>query len=569
MGTVAFLNVLRGNSREGFDVSLQVCKDNASSAPIDPIQGKLSASTRIQDLHILLLHKLNRLGRQRGSDNDWHIEDRPTNVSTSEENECRDLFRQLEDITKKWLKDPGLQTIRDKLNMEIAKTSGEFLLIITAYSSPEVYNVLWYNWDLIEQNANVNLVFRFPSDGEPEPSTTNYQNQVRILVTLGDSRDINTELDRDAIRQLNADPTFLEQPTSRRFTEHLRQRSGWHIFCFSGHSETIGDKGRIYLNETEFLEISDFRNALREARRNNLEIAIFNSCDGLGLAQQLAHLHIPFVIVMRERVPDEVAQQFLKDFLTEYANGESLYTSFRRARERLENLFPGATGLPMMFQNTTKEPPPWQGLRHPKRKGQILPSWRLRFLPMLLLSVVVIPFGQFLWKLLVWLALAIQFLVISPHILQVPQDLSQSQVELNTLVGKWNTTWSVNTTTTKMNISENKRLDSMIAVYTFSNLNDKNHTINGKIYGQLIKQGKVLIGWFNDETGKGLCSFVLSSNGYSFQGQWFDITGQKGQWIGKGRVDRYPPKRLRNHIVTFTSKEPLLSFHTQRSIIPR
>ncbi|NJL10173.1 MAG: hypothetical protein HC908_08410 [Calothrix sp. SM1_7_51] len=54
---------------------------------------------------------------------------------------------------------------------------------------------------------------------------------------------------------------------------------------------------------------------MTKAIQKGLKLAIFNSCEGLGLARQLASLHIPQVIVMREPVPDKVAQEFLKYFL--------------------------------------------------------------------------------------------------------------------------------------------------------------------------------------------------------------------------------------------------------------
>lgn len=206
----------------------------------------------------------------------------------------------------------------------------------------------------------------------------------------------------------------MPQPTASELITRLRSER-WNIFFFAGHSETIGEKGRIRINATESLEISRFKNALREAIRNGLKIAIFNSCDGLALAQDLAHLHIPFTIVMREPVPDKVAQSFLKEFLTEYANGKSLYTSVRRARESLEKFhdFPGATWLPVICQNPAEVPPTWQELRrdavfltqdnddgaqvlrrqklrHPPRRSQILSGWRSKLTMLILLSVVVV-----------------------------------------------------------------------------------------------------------------------------------------------------------------------------------
>ncbi|PZO11377.1 MAG: hypothetical protein DCF25_19485 [Leptolyngbya foveolarum] len=57
--------------------------------------------------------------------------------------------------------------------------------------------------------------------------------------------------------------------------------------------------------------------------RHGLTLAIFNSCDGLGLAkylsQAIAPISVPYIIVMREAVPDAVAQTFLKYFLAAFS----------------------------------------------------------------------------------------------------------------------------------------------------------------------------------------------------------------------------------------------------------
>jgi CHASE2 domain-containing sensor protein len=96
-----------------------------------------------------------------------------------------------------------------------------------------------------------------------------------------------------------------------------------------------------------------------------LQIAIFNSCDGLGVAREFALLHIPQIILFKEPVPDPVAQTFLAYFLESFANGQSLYLSVREARERLqalENKFPCASWLPLIFQNPAETSITWQAL---------------------------------------------------------------------------------------------------------------------------------------------------------------------------------------------------------------
>lgn len=396
MSRVAVVRIRNGDFDQGLDISLQVCSDKAFPSP--EILGRLPANPELEDLYTVWQQTFIRLTTQRRTISDWQIESRPTNYSTSEVDTCRYFVRNLETSMRNWLQhsqDRGWQKIRERLVKELANKSDEFRVVITAINS-EMCKLPWHIWDLIESNPDVEVAFSYPNDEEPEPTQTNYNNQVRILAVLGDSNGIDTQPDQDAIRQLNgAEPEFLPQPTSRELIQDLRRPKGWDIFFFAGHSETNGEIGRIYINQSESLEISDFRNALREAILHGLKLAIFNSCDGLGLAQQLADLYIPVIIFMREPVSDEVAQSFLKEFLSEYAHGQPLYTSVRRARERLEEFqnLPGATWLPVICQNSAFVPPTWQELRHPKRKGQILPN-RLRLVTVLLLSVVVTAFAQ-------------------------------------------------------------------------------------------------------------------------------------------------------------------------------
>jgi tetratricopeptide (TPR) repeat protein len=112
---------------------------------------------------------------------------------------------------------------------------------------------------------------------------------------------------------------------------------------------------------------------LRKAVENGLKLAIFNSCDGLGLARQLDDLQIPQIIVMRELIPDIVAQEFLKYFLDELSKNRPFYLAVKAARERLQGLeskFPCASWLPVIYQNPSEEPFAWiqDPIKLPKSK---------------------------------------------------------------------------------------------------------------------------------------------------------------------------------------------------------
>jgi WD40 repeat protein len=118
-------------------------------------------------------------------------------------------------------------------------------------------------------------------------------------------------------------------------------------------------------NKTDSLTLKELKYALEKAVSKGLKLAIFNSCDGMGLGFELQQLHLPQAIVMREPVPDEIAQDFLRHFLPEFARGQSLYLSEREARLRLhgrEDEFPGASWLPVIFQSPATTPPTWADL---------------------------------------------------------------------------------------------------------------------------------------------------------------------------------------------------------------
>ena len=138
---------------------------------------------------------------------------------------------------------------------------------------------------------------------------------------------------------------------------------------FAGHSESIENTGHIFINPQESLTLEELKYGLRQAIAQGLQLAIFNSCDGLGLAHALAHLNLPQMIVMRQPVPDRIAQLFLTYLLPAYAAGQPLPLALRQARERLQGVesdFPCASWLPVLYQTTPDAPPSWQQLQQPQ-----------------------------------------------------------------------------------------------------------------------------------------------------------------------------------------------------------
>ncbi|WP_248277108.1 CHAT domain-containing protein [Brasilonema octagenarum] len=229
-------------------------------------------------------------------------------------------------------------------------------------------------WNFIENHCpQAEIAFRLPKSKDGKPSIHPLSSsKIRILVVVGWNNDINTDQDLKEIQgleELGAEVKYLEQPKHDVLCDALWDQQGYHIFVYIGHSisKEDGQIGWIKVNEQEDLSIEDVKNALKEAINKGLQLAIFNSCDGLGLANQLAHLHLPQSIVMREPVPDQVAVKFLKYFFKEFTHGKSLFAAVHRSRKRLEDVFksryPGVHWLPVIcVSHSVKKPLTWQDL---------------------------------------------------------------------------------------------------------------------------------------------------------------------------------------------------------------
>ncbi|MBV6624459.1 MAG: pentapeptide repeat-containing protein [Rivularia sp. (in: Bacteria)] len=349
-----------GNFNSGFPVTALVCTDE-HPLPIT-FTGKLPAEPRIPQLY--------QQWRQLYRSQTWFgritFEEEP--VTNFSQQELDYYARELEECLDNWLNSQAFHPIENELRSKL--TTSEKVPVIIQTKDIQLQRLPWHLWNFFGDYRQAEVALS--PIGERTKKTLFSRNQIRILTILGNSAGIDIEVDRKLLEKLpQSETTFLVEPTFQKLHQLLWDEQGWDILCFSGHSssQADGSKGTILLNQTELLSIKELKYALTKAIERGLQLAIFNSCDGLGLARELADLHIPQMIVMKEPVPDKVAQEFLKYFLTAFSKGESLYTAARQARERLEGLedeFPYATWLPVIFQNSAEIGMSWQNLHHRK-----------------------------------------------------------------------------------------------------------------------------------------------------------------------------------------------------------
>lgn len=289
---------------------------------------------------------------------------------------CRNSAKELSEVFSSWLNCSGFNEINKRLREELNRQENIRLLIRT--EDPRLQKLPWHLWDFIERYPNAEIALSSAKFEKLKKVTRPQKSEVKILAILGHKEGIDIEADRQLLESLPLIKTvFLVEPEHQQINDKLWEES-WDIIFFAGHSETKGETGKIYINPTDSLTIDELWYGLRKAVEGGLKLAIFNSCDGLGLARRLDDLQIPQMIVMRELIPDKIAQEFLKYFLTAFVSGRSFYLAVREARERLqgwESDFPCATWLPVIYQNPTAVAPCWSELVKDKEikkpKGKI------------------------------------------------------------------------------------------------------------------------------------------------------------------------------------------------------
>ena len=273
-----------------------------------------------------------------------------------------------------WLSARGFSKIERRMLSQLHPT--EEIRIILETDNELLRHLPWHKWEIFQDYRKVNIALS-QSDYKSHQfrHTQILRNKIRILAILGDSRNIDVRAEREFLQNLpNAETTFLVNPSRQEFNTELWSPLGWDILFFAGHSQTEEKTGRLYINENptnNSITIEKLEEALKASIERGLMLTIFNSCDGLGLASALEKLHIPVVVVMREPVPNRVAQEFLRYFLEAFAIDKlSFNRAMRRSCRKLQGLevdFPGASWLPISCQNPAVKLPTWlelNGLWH-------------------------------------------------------------------------------------------------------------------------------------------------------------------------------------------------------------
>ncbi len=384
MGKITTLEFNEGSFAQGFRVTLRI---GDFGAPIHTkVTGKLPPNLDLPRAYTQWRsHYTNLLANPPLKTRPICL---PKSGGQSTPDDCQQAARQVSDVLNQWLRSEEFLPIWQTWLTKIKPTDDLHILLQTDDS--QLQKLPWHLWDLFTQYPNAELALsavNYDTVAVPVP-VMSQASSIEILAILGNSEGIDLETDRTTLSKIpDATVKFLREPALKDLTDQLWQQP-WQILFFAGHSSSAadGNTGKISVNPQESLSIDALKYALRHAVQRGLQLAIFNSCDGLGLTQNLSELQIPNIIVMRESVPDAVAQAFLTYFLTAFYQGQSLHQAVRQAREQLqslENQYPCVTWLPILYQNPAEIPLTWNRLT-PRSQ----PSQRSKFhVPKLLQSI--------------------------------------------------------------------------------------------------------------------------------------------------------------------------------------
>ncbi|MEM6449307.1 MAG: CHASE2 domain-containing protein [Cyanobacteria bacterium P01_D01_bin.105] len=355
------LKLYEGSLTEGFSVILQMGDEGKS--PVLELSGRLPASPVLSKQY----QQWQTAYRQQDPLHSPHrikaVETGlPTNVAMVED--CHRLSAQLGETFNTWLRSALFRPVRDKLLERLQPNETTQLILQTQDTT--VQRLPWHLWEICSRYPALEIALSAPVYESADISAVSSRDRVRILAIFGNDKDLDTATDRTLLKALpHAEIQYLQEPDRPTLDACLWDQKGWDILFFAGHSATPEGVGELSINRNDTITIAQLKHSLRKAVSRGLKIAIFNSCDGVGLAQSLADLRLSQIIVMREVVSDRVAHTFLKSFLAAFSRGEALYLAVREAREKLyalEDIFPCASWLPIIYHNPADLSPHWQDL---------------------------------------------------------------------------------------------------------------------------------------------------------------------------------------------------------------
>jgi len=286
----------------------------------------------------------------------------------------------------RWLLNQDLHPIWTKLAQATRQIESEqqTLDLLLTCTPIDLIRLPWEAWDINSQFATKGTIRIARVPGSIHQESVRQQAKIRhrprVLAILGGG--VDAEVDRQRMELMNrqiTDVTILSQRPNQsqkdwkaEVVSAIQDKRGWEMLFFAGHSrETEMTGGALELAPGASIQMSELEQHLAIAQQNGLQFAIFNSCSGIPIAETLIKLGVSQVIVIRERIHNHVAQEFLVKFLEAFGKFKDVHDCMISACNYLklekDIAYPSGYLVPSLF-------------RHPGAKlFQIHPSVRRKF----------------------------------------------------------------------------------------------------------------------------------------------------------------------------------------------
>lgn len=256
--------------------------------------------------------------------------------------------------------------IREKILISLKRDQDNIRFFITA-EDPQIFTLPFEFSDLFLVYPKATVTFSFANQ-KFSAKNIQFNQEIKVLIILAETKELDLQKDLQIWQKISQDfPQIKVKDKIIKNHEKLSNilcDNSYDLIFFAGHSKSGGnkEKGQFFLYENVSISIEDLKYSLTKQVENKLKLVIFNSCDSIGLAKQLADLNLPAIIAMRNVIPDEVAPKFLDYLLTSLIKENNfLDQALKQAKERLAEVFESEASankhfcvswMPILFQNS-------------------------------------------------------------------------------------------------------------------------------------------------------------------------------------------------------------------------
>ncbi|NJO31201.1 MAG: CHASE2 domain-containing protein [Richelia sp. SL_2_1] len=230
----------------------------------------------------------------------------------------------------------------------------------------ELERLPWEAWNIGNEfavNSDIRIVRKPINITKPNTVPIRHR-KARILAILGDDTGLEFADEKKALNSLKkvVDVKFIGWEPGKDINQlkedivnELSDNIGWDILFFAGHSnETNLTGGEIVIAPNTALYLNEIVQPLTIAKENGLQVAIFNSCSGLSIANKLIDLGFSQVAIMREPIHNQVAVEFFLQFSQALGEYKDVHQSLREACEYLQQnnyIYPSSYLIPSLFRH--------------------------------------------------------------------------------------------------------------------------------------------------------------------------------------------------------------------------